>query len=117
MPKPIPIQHPCPKEPRTRLFLAPYGLYLNRDLQKANPGDTILFCQEWRKDKATLIRKCKIPVNSSAFTFMAKSIYGEYTRIKDLLAKWEAMAVLEGVGKDGFDRENALLIECRLEEE
>ena len=116
MPKPIPINHPCPKEGKPFAIL-PCGLYMNRDLQKAKPGDTILFCQDWRKDKAVLIRKCRIAVNSSVFTFMAKSIYGEYTTIKSLLEIWEAQSVIEGYGRDGVDKEFALLIEVKMVEE
>ena len=116
MPKPIFIQHGCPKEGKPFAIL-PIGMYCNSGLQKANPGDTIIFCQDWRREKAVLVRHCRIAVNSSVFTFMAKSIYGEYTRIKDLLAKWEALSVVEGYGKEGYSKDECLLIECKLIEE
>lgn len=117
MPKPIPINHPCPKGSDSRFALLPIGMYCNKALQSAPIGSVIEFQTDWRKDKATLIRKCKIPVNSSVFTFMAKSIYGEYMRIKDLLERWESHAVIEGYGRDGVDREFALLIEVKIIEE
>lgn len=90
---------------------------MHSKLQKAPIGSVIEFQTEWRRDKATLIRKCKIPVNSSVFTFMAKSIYGEYTRIKDLLDRWEATAILEGVGAQGYSKDECLLIEVKMIEE
>ena len=114
MPKPIPIQHPCPKGSDSRFALLPIGMYCNKAIQTAPIGSIIEFQTDWRKDKATLVRKCKIPVNSSVFTFMAKSIYGDFTTIKSLLERWEAQSVIEGYGRDGVDKEFALLIEVKM---
>lgn len=117
MPKPIPINRPCPKGRDSRFALLPIGMYCNKAIQTAPIGSIIEFCTDWRRDKATLIRKCKIPVNSPVFTFLAKSIYGEYTRIKDLLERWENLSIIEGYGRGGVDKEFALLIEVKMCEE
>lgn len=117
MSKLINILHPTPKGGKTAFAIIPIGMYLNRPLQEAAPNSEICFWQEWRNDKRVLVRKCKVQIKSSVFTFLAQSIYGERTRIADMLAKWEAFAVNEGVGKDGFDRDFALLIEVAQVEE
>lgn len=114
--KPIPILHPTPKADKPFAIL-PIGLFCNDKLQKAAPNSEICFWQDWRHDKRVLVRKCKVQIKSSVFTFLAQSIYGERTRIADMLAKWEAFAVNEGIGKSGFDREFALLIEVAPVEE
>lgn len=110
--KPIPILHPPPKPDKPFALLA-IGMYCNRELQNAKIGQIVEFWQDWRHDKRVLVRKCKVQIKSSVFTFLAQSIYGDRTRIVDMLAKWEAFAVNEGIGKDGFDRESCLLIEVR----
>ncbi len=112
----IRLLHSTPKEAKPYALL-PIGLYCNAALQKAHPGSIIEFWTDWRHDKRELVRKCKIAINSSIFTFMAKSIYGSHIRIADMLNRWEAMAVNEGWGKDGFSQDECLLIEvCMINE-
>lgn len=110
MSKLINILHPTPKGGKTAFAIIPIGMYLNRPLQGAAPNSEICFWQDWRHDKRVLVRKCKIAVNSPVFTFLAKSIYGERMTIAKLFEQWEAWAVVEGIGKDGFDRESCIVI-------
>ena len=44
---------------------------------------------------------------------MLRSIYGENMTIAKLFERWEAWAIVEGIGKDGFSRNEALLLETR----
>lgn len=108
------INHDLPRLAKHRLALVPIGLFMNRELQRAQIGDIVAFQTEWRIDRAILIRRCRIAVKSSIFAFMAKLIYGEHTRIDDIIRKWENLAILDGFGRDGIDREDCLLIEVKL---
>ena len=117
MGKPINILHPVPKDGKPFMLL-PIGIYCNKELQNANLGSLVELWQDWRHERRVLVRKCRIQINSSVFTFLAKSLYGERTRIADMLAKWENMSIQEGLGANGFDREYALLIEvAQVEDE
>lgn len=110
--KPIKIDHAAPKEAKPYAFV-PFGLYCNKELQQAEPGDVVTFCEGWRQEKRVLVRKCKIAVNSSVFTFLSKSIYGEHITAKELFGRWQAWAIVQGLGEDGFDTDNVLLIEVK----
>lgn len=44
---------------------------------------------------------------------MLRSIYGENMTIAKLMERWEAWAIVEGIGKEGFSRDEALLLETR----
>lgn len=111
MSKLINILHPTPKGGKTAFAIIPIGMYLNRPLQGAAPNSEICFWQDWRHDKRVLVRKCKIAVNSPVFTFLAKSIYGERMTIAKLFEQWEAECVNEGIGANGFSRDEALVVE------
>lgn len=108
--KPITILHPTPKADRP-FALLPIGLFCNDGLQKAAPGAVVEFWQDWRHERRVLVRMCRVRIRSSVFVFLARSVYGERVCIGDMLARWEAFAVNEGIGKDGFDRDECLLIE------
>lgn len=110
MSRPIKIQHPTPKADKPYAILA-IGLYCNVALQKAKPGQEVIFETEWRRDKRRIVQLCRFRINSPEFTFMLRSIYGENMTIAKLMERWEAWAVVEGIGKDGFDRENCIIIE------
>lgn len=111
MSKLINILHPTPKGGKTAFAIIPIGMYLNRPLQEAAPNSEICFWQDWRHDKRVLVRKCKVQIKSSVFTFLAQSIYGERMTIAKLFEQWEAWAVVEGIGSTGFSREEALVVE------
>lgn len=110
MARPIKIQHPTPKAEKPYAIL-PIGLYCNTALQKANPGQEVVFETAWRRDKRCIIQICRFRINSPEFTFMLRSIYGERMTIAKLIERWEAWAIVEDIGKDGFDRESCIIIE------
>lgn len=110
--RPIKIQQPVPKADKP-FCIAPVGLFCNKPLQKAQIGDTVQFCHEYRRDKRIITNICRFRINTPEFTFMLRSIYGEGMTIAKLFERWEAWAVVEGIGKDGFSRDEALLLETR----
>lgn len=111
--RPIKIQHPTPKASNRGMAIVPVGLYCNSKLQKAQIGSEVIFETEWRKDKRVITNICRFRINTPEFTFMLRSIYGENMTISKLMERWEAWAVVEGIGKDGFSRDEALLLETR----
>lgn len=113
--KVINIQHPVPG--KLPYAILPIGMYCNKKLQEARAGDIVEFWQEWRHEKRVLVRKCKVQIRSSYFTFMAQSIYGRYTRVDSLIRRWEDWAITEGIGRNGVDKEWALLIEVKVNDE
>lgn len=113
MSKPIVISGQPPKERNTAMFLAPIGMYCNKQLQKAENGCVVEFRETWKREKRVLVRKCKVNVNSSVFTLLIQSIYGANMRWEDLRRRWEAWAVVEGIGKDGFSDSEVLLLEVK----
>lgn len=112
MRKSIKILHPLLRPSAKYMAILPIGMYCNENILKAKSGDIVEFWQDWRHEKMVLLRKCKLLVKSSAFTFMAKSIYGEHTTISGMMKKWERQALNEGIGIKGFSRTEAVLIEC-----
>lgn len=111
MKRPIKIQQPTPKPSGRAMTIVPCGLYCNQALQKAAVGSVVEFQTEWRRDKRIITNICRFRINSPEFTFMLRSIYGERMTIAKLMERWEAWAVVEGIGKDGFDRESCIIIE------
>lgn len=116
MPRSINIQHLTPKAYKPYAIL-PFGLYCNSELQNAQIGDIVEFCVDWRRDKRRLVRKCKIAVQSGVFTFLMKSLYGERMTIAKLMERWQAWAIIEGIGAQGFSREEVILIEVITDDE
>lgn len=108
--KAIKIQQPTPKAEKPYAIL-PIGLYCNVALQKAKPGQEVVFQTEWRRDKRQIVQICRFRINSPEFTFMLRSIYGESMTIAKLMERWEAWAVVEGIGKDGIDKEQCIIVE------
>lgn len=114
MARPIKIQHPAPKAEKPYAIL-PIGLYCNAALQKAKPGQELIFETEWRRDKRRIVQLCRFRINSPEFTFMLRSIYGENMTIAKLMERWEAWAVVEGIGAAGIDHENCIILEVSEE--
>lgn len=112
--RPIKIQHPTPKADKP-YAIVPIGLYCNAALQKSKPGQEVIFQTEWRKDKRVITNICRFRINSPEFTFMLRSIYGENMTIAKLMEKWEAWAVVEGIGAAGIDHESCIIIEVSEE--
>lgn len=108
MAKPINILHPIPKSDKP-FALLPIGMYCNDKLQNAAPGSLLEFWRDWdwRHERRVLVRKCRIGINSSVFTFLAKSLYGERTRITDMIAKWREVYDVP------FDESECMLIEVK----
>ncbi|WP_300905727.1 hypothetical protein [uncultured Bacteroides sp.] len=106
MAKPINILHPIPKCDKPFMLL-PIGIYCNKELQSAASGSLVELWQDWRHERRVLVRKCRIGINNSVFTFLAKSLYGERMRIADMLAKWREVYDVP------FDETECMLIEVR----
>jgi hypothetical protein len=96
--------------PKGSLAVVPIGMYMNKALQKAQSGAVIEFQSAWRKDKRVLRQKVTVKINSPIFSFMARAIYGQDTRMADIIEQWRANCIIEGLGKDAFGDE-CLLIE------
>lgn len=111
MAKPIKIQCATPKSRSVAQVPIPIGLYCNSKLQKAKIGDVVELCTEWRRDKRIITNICRFRINSPEFTFMLRSIYGENMTISKLMERWEAWAIVEGIGKQGFSREQCIVLE------
>lgn len=111
MAKAIDIQHPMPRPITLRRCLLPIGMYCNEKLQKASIGSSVEFWQEKKHEKAILTYKRIIRVNSAEFTDWLRIIYGERITIAKLMDRWEAWAVVEGIGAQGFSRDEAIVIE------
>lgn len=111
MPRSINIQHPTPQARSVAQVALPVGLYCNQKLQKAKIGDEVQFQCEWRKDKRVITNICRFRINSPEFTFMLRSIYGENMTIAKLMERWDAWAVVEGIGKEGIDKEQCIIVE------
>lgn len=113
MKRPLKIYQLAPKEMQTSFALAPYGRYLNVQLQKASAGAILDFIVDWRKDRFVLIRRAKIAVNTSAFNLLLKSIYGEDATWQKLSEEWRARCVLDGLGNKAFSEDDVLLLEVK----
>lgn len=111
MSRPIKIQHPTPKERNVAQAILPIGMYCNQKLQKAKPGDWVLFESTWERTDMRIVQLCRFRINSPEFTFMLRSIYGEGMTIAKLMERWEAWAVVEGIGSAGIDHENCIILE------
>lgn len=71
-----------------------------------------MFESTWKRTDMRIVQICRFRINSPEFTFLLRSIYGENMTIATLMERWEAWAVVEGIGKDGFSREYALIVEA-----
>ena len=111
MPRPIKIQQPTPQTRSVAQAILPIGMYCNQALQKAKPGDWVLFESTWKRTDMRIVQLCRFRINSPEFTFMLRSIYGENMSIAKLMERWEAWAVVEGIGANGFDHENCIILE------
>lgn len=111
MKRTIKIEQPTPKERVVSQAILPMGMYCNVALQNAKIGDAVQFQCGWRKDKRVITNMCRFRISSPEFTFMLRSIYGGNMTIGGLMERWEAWAVVEGIGAAGFSREEALVVE------
>lgn len=108
----INVRHILPSE-GCLLAMLPIGLYCNSRLRNAPSGALLEFWDGWRHSKYTLVQKCEVPTASSAFTFLCKAIYGNEMKYETLCRKWEADCIVEGLGRNGFDRDKVLVIQVK----
>lgn len=113
MNRPIKIYQLAPRETQNTLCIVPFGRYLNVKLQKASAGDILDFIVNWRRDRYILIRKATVAVNSSCFTLLLKSIYGEEATWQSISEQWRANCILDGLGASAFDTDNVLLLSVK----
>lgn len=111
MTRPIRIQQPTPKPSSNGLAIVPIGTYCNKALQGAKIGATVRFETEWRRDVRRIVNICRFRINTPEFTFMLRNIYGENMTIAKLFERWEAWAIVEGIGKEGVSKDECLIIE------
>ena len=113
MKRAIKVQQLTPKAMQTQFAIVPVGVYLNTQLQKAKAGSVVEFRADWRRDKFILLRKATLPVNSSVFTLLFKSLYGENATWQGVSEQWRAQCIIEGLGKDAFSESEVLLLELK----
>ena len=113
----IKVQQLGPGEMRSRFAIVPVGLYVNKQLQRAEAGSVVEFQADWRRDRFVLVRKAKVAVDSSVFSLLLKSVYGEGASWRELAERWRAQCIIEGLGKDAFSESEVLLLEVRDEGE
>lgn len=89
----------------------PCGLYLNKTIKNVKPGDVVVLGEAWRKQKRVLVRKCYIDLNTSIGNLIVKHIYGDNTRVENIIERWEAECVVENFGKGAIGE--VLLLETR----
>lgn len=89
----------------------PCGLYLNKAVKNAKPGDVVVLGEAWRKQKRVLVRKCKIELDTSLGNLIVKHIYGDKARVENIIERWEAECVVENFGKGAIGE--VLLLETR----
>lgn len=99
-----------------RLFLCPYGRYANKEVQTCETGGILTFQDTWRKTQFRLVRRTKVAVNSSVFSFLLRAVYGETMTYGRWMERWRAVAASEGWGKDAFDTDSVLLLELEKTE-
>lgn len=106
-----PIKPICVDAPKRGLSLVPCGLYLNKAVKNAKPGDVVVLGEAWRKQKRVLVRKCKIELDTSLGNLIVKHIYGGNARVENVIERWEAECVVENFGKGAIGE--VLLLETR----
>lgn len=107
----IKINAELPKTVTVTIAIVPFGLYLNKTIQEAQRGSIIEFCDQWRKGRYTLLHKRKVAVESVEFARLRTLIYGEYVSTASLFDRWEAEALVNGYGRNAFDKEQVLYLE------
>lgn len=111
MAKTIALSQHAPKARENAVIFAPIGLYCNERLQKARVGQQLIFQDEWRREKRYIRQISKVRINTPEFTFLFRLVYGDKLTLSEMFKRWEAWAVVEGYGKNGFSREQCLAIE------
>ncbi len=95
--------------------LVPIGEYFNVGLQQAANGADLVFMglRDWVRHDYVLLRKSKIAVNTQAFTFLVKSLYGNGANVDVFWRYWENVCLDRGIDADTMNRSRVLLIEVK----
>lgn len=98
------VFHELPKKDKG-LLLLPVGLYYNRDIQKAQRGDSIVFLGGERR---VVVRTTFLALTWQATDVLCSYIYGVGLRI--VFEQWLTNAVIEGNGKLAVSKNKCFLI-------
>lgn len=112
MSKTVAVFHETPKSAKPFAIL-PIGFNYNRELRGLRPGDLVEFFNGEGTETREFIRGCIIPIKSSVFTFMAKSIYGSWVTTAAIIRSWENRAIVLGHREDVFSHNECALIEIK----
>lgn len=100
------IYHWTPKKHKGLLML-PVGVYYNRDIQKARPGDYIQF--EDDTDKYAIRRIAYMELHTQIAGLISMYLYN--TPLPSVIKRWKFTAVFEGNGKKAVSDNKCLVIE------
>lgn len=112
MSKTVAVFHETPKSAKPFAIL-PIGFNYNNELRTLRPGDLVEFFNSEGTETREFIRGCVIPIKSSFFLFMAKSIYGSWVTTAAIFRNWENRAIVLGHREDVFSRDQCVLLEVK----
>lgn len=110
--KTVAVFHETPKLAKPFAIL-PIGFNYNRELRGLRPGDLVEFFNGEGTETREFVRGCIIPIKSTFFTFMTKSVYGSWVTTAAIFRNWENRAIILGHTKDVFSRDECVLIEVK----
>lgn len=112
MTKTVSVFHETPK-PGKPFAILPIGFNYNRELRGLRQGDLVEFFNSEGTETREFVCGCVIPIKSSFFTFMARSIYGSWVTTAAIIRNWENRAIVLGHRDDVFSRDECVLIEVK----
>lgn len=104
------VNQPLPIEPQGLIAIFPIGMYCNAEMMKAKPGDIVEFRTAWRRDARIIKAITRMEMANRMFSFVMRHVYGDYMTIRRLIRDWEAWAENEGLSRQGFSRNEALVV-------
>lgn len=96
-----------------KYLIVPFGVYLHKDIHEVRKGDMICCNEGWRVVKMEYLGGAVMKIKSPVFIFMLKSLYGENATVGGFFRYWSAICTTQGYGKNGFSRDEAMLVEVR----
>lgn len=96
-----------------KYMIVPFGVYLHKGIHEVRKGDIICCNEGWRVVKMEYLGGAVIKIKSPVFMFMLKSLYGENATVNRFFSYWSAICTTEGYGKNGFSRDEVMLVEVR----
>lgn len=109
MAKRINIKHDFIEPGASSLVMLPLGRYVNDKLKDISNGTVVDVWSDSRREQRTVLGKCVLSVNTPVFNLLFKFIYGQEASFKAMLERWNADALVNGLG--GVYSESVLLIE------